>query len=84
MVVAATQVDGLGQEGAANDVELFIDDVHAELPLVLLLQVGIAEREEGRGDQLPASLLPGVGRLGREQIAGDLLLNEAIEGRDPG
>ena len=77
VVMAAGAADRLGQEGLAERVELLVDDVHLELLLVLLLEVGVAEHEEGRRDQLAAPLLQ-VRR--REEVPRDLLADETVVG----
>ena len=77
VVVAAGAADGLAEEGLAHRVELFVHHIHFELLLLLLFEVRVAEREERRGDELLLTL--GDGAV-REQIAGDLLAEEAVVG----
>ena len=76
VVVAARAPDCLPQKRAAEGVELLIHHVHLKLFFVLLLEVGVADRQKRRRDDLAAAL-GGVG--GREQIPGDLLLHEPVE-----
>ena len=44
--------------------------------LVLLFEVRVAEHQVGRGDDLPGAV---GGRGGRQQVAGELLRDEAVE-----
>ena len=68
--------DRLGEEAFCDDVEHFIDDIHAELALILFLQIVVAHREQRRRDELPATFFDACSR---QKVAGDLFANEAIE-----
>jgi hypothetical protein len=76
VIVAAGATDGLPEESFTEGIELLVDDVEAQLLLVLFLVIRGAEGEKGRGDGLPPGFLRS--RRGQE-IAGELLANEAVE-----
>ena len=80
MIVAAAAADRQPEEGASDRLQLFVDDVEAELGLVLFLVIRGAEREEAGGDQIPLD----DGRVGRavggEEVTGELGRDEPIEG----
>ena len=78
VIMAAGAADGHAEEGAAQCVELLIDDVHAQHALVLLLVVRGAEHEETGGSHLTAALRC---IFKRQHISGDLLADHAVDGR---
>ena len=64
------------RNAGADRVDLLVHHVHLKLLLVLLFEIGVAQHQERRGDELPAALLE---RVGRHQVAGHLLLHELVE-----
>ncbi len=77
VVVTAGAADRHAEEGAAQRIELLIDDVHAQHPLVLLLVVRGSEHEKSGGGDLAAALR---GVFKRQHISGDLLADHAVDG----
>src|SRR5688500_10026313 len=51
MIVASRTANGLAEKCAAHRLQLLVNDIEAELLLVLLLVIGRTERKKGRGDQ---------------------------------
>ena len=77
VVVAAGAADRLGQERPPDDVHLLVDDVDEHLVDVLLGQHLRAEGQEPRRGEAREPLVV-AGR--RHQVAGNLLLHEAVVG----
>ena len=77
VVVATGAADRQGEKGAAHGVDLLVDDVDQHLVRVLFGEhLWSQHQKAGPGDLLEAL---GVG-LCRHQVAGDLFVNEAVEG----
>ena len=77
VVVAAGAADRFGQERPPDDVHLLVDDVDAHLVDVLLGQHLRAEgQESGRRETREPLVVDGR----RHQVAGNLLLHEAVVG----
>lgn len=76
MIVTAGATERLAKQTFADGVELFIDNVHAELVFILFFVIEIAEHEVSGGGECTVFLLDiGNGK----KVAGDLFGNEAIE-----
>ena len=77
VIVTARAADRLAEQRLADHVELLIDDIHHELIFVLLLEVVISQNEKRGRDHLAPAICD---RIGREQIARDLLAHKTVEG----
>ena len=53
MVVTAGASDCLGQQTLSYGVKLFINVIHVELALVLVLEERVTHQQVGRGDEIP-------------------------------
>ena len=78
MIVTAGATERLAEKPFADGVELFVDDIHAELVLVLFFVIEVSEDEVSGGSAIAVSLFDGSG--GKE-IASYLFGNELIEGQ---
>ena len=76
VVVTTCAGDRLCQEAFSDDVELFIDNIHVELFLVLVFQERITHHQKRRGDQVPSSCVNG---RCLEQIARELLRHKLVK-----
>ena len=76
VIVAARARDGQAHERPAGEVDLVVDDVADELFLVRVAAAPFADHvDAGRDD---AVLVERLAVARRDQIAGDLLLHEAV------
>ena len=76
MIVAASTRNGCSQEHACRGVNLFVRNIGGELDSVLFVYVFGSNRQERGGYQV---LRPLLIRIDRQQVAGKLFLNEAVE-----
>ena len=77
VVVAARAADGHAEEGAAQRLDLLVNQVHLQLHLVRLGQQLRADAEEAQRGQLLVALRCA---FGGQQVACDLFLHEAVVG----
>jgi len=77
VVVATSTTNGLGKEAPGDRFELLVDDVHPQLVLVLVLEVVVTQCQERGGDDVSLPLLQ---RCRRQQVSGNLFLDEAVKG----
>ncbi len=78
MIVAASATKCLPENGAADRVNLFVGNVHPSLLRIIAEQHLGADDQKTGCNSLPVALLDGVER---EQVAGELLGQEPIEGK---
>lgn len=76
MIMAPGAADRHSQEGAADGVDLFVDDIEFQQVLVLVLVIVRPQHEETAGDQVLTSFL--IALVGQE-VAGDLFADKAVE-----
>src|SRR5262245_24847043 len=75
VVVAARTTDGLCQESLAQCVQLLVHDIHFQLLLVLLLEIGVPQHQKCSCDKASLALLQS---LVGHQIAGYLFSYESV------
>ncbi len=57
VIVAAGAADRLGEERAAQGVELLVHHVHLELLFILFFEVGVSQRQKSAAGELAAAFL---------------------------
>ncbi len=78
VVVAAGAGDGHAEDGAAGDIDLFVDKVHEELLASTFVEALGSDGEESGGDDVLVALFGG---RGGKQVTGDLATDELVVGK---